>query len=85
MPRISDVEEGRVSQLRPLREDDFGLISTEKGVVVGRGEFLHISLINSLVHGLYLVIAIYAKAGGKNGKFSAVSESSSISAISSES
>jgi len=36
-----------------------------------------------LVHGLLsIVIAIYAKTGGKNGKHSAVSESSSISAVS---
>ena len=31
---------------------------------------------------LSIVIAIYAKTGGKNGKHSAVSESSSISAVS---
>jgi hypothetical protein len=46
-----------VTQLRLLRKGDFGFISTEKGVVVGRGEFLHdISFINYFTHhdGLYL-------------------------------
>ena len=36
-----------------IAEGRFGFISTEKGVVVGRGEFLYISLISSLTQALY--------------------------------
>lgn len=62
-------EEASVTQLRPLLEGDLGFISTEKGAILGRGEFLHDS-VNSLVRGpLSVVITIFAKTGGRNGNY----------------
>ena len=84
VPNLSELSEARVTVLRPLQVDNYGIIVTPAGVMVGRGKFLVSSEPVNAEHNsnVLTVIGLYSKTGGKNGKHSSVGESSNISAIS---
>jgi len=82
VPNFTELSDARITALRPLQVDDYGIIVIPTGVMVGRGKYLIIFKKFNTYSNILAVIALYSKTGGKNGKHSSVSESSNISAIS---
>jgi hypothetical protein len=80
-PRLTELIDAQVTMIRPLKIGDYGFVTTANGVMVGQGNFptIHCSICASLIE--ISVVALYSKTG-KNGKHSAIKESSNIAAVS---
>jgi len=78
VPRLPELIEAWVTVIRPLQVGDFGFVFTANGVMLGHGQF-RVFRRHSFKN--YIVIAMYSKTGGKNGRHSAITESSSIAAV----
>ena len=63
-----------------MQLDDYGFVMTDNGVMLDQGSWIiHASI---RVFNFVLVMGMYSKTGGKNGKHADITESSSISAVS---
>jgi hypothetical protein len=82
VPSLSEVGGARVTLLRPLRINDYGVVFTEQGLRVARGAYLRSYSIEMHFLICGAVIAFYSKTGGKHGKHSSITETSNISTIS---
>jgi hypothetical protein len=82
-PRLMELIDAQVTMIRPLKVGDYGFVTTANGVMVGQGKFSIYSDSCSISSSLteILVVALYTKTG-KNGKHSAINESSNIAAVS---
>ena len=81
---INNVAEACISAVRPLKIGDFGFVYTKNAIMAAQGtipvEFLLVNYL-FILHGL-LVIALYSKMAGKNAKHGAITDSSTIAAVS---
>jgi hypothetical protein len=78
------VADARVTPIRPIKLNDYGIVFTDNGLMIAKGASSSIYLISHIqvYDHLNIVFAMYAKRGGKNGKHEAITESSNISAVS---
>jgi hypothetical protein len=87
VPNLLELVDARVSRMKPIKVDDFGIIWTAEGVRVAKGERLASDWFTRCIEGPSsdmgkLVIALHSKGGGKHGKHEGITESTTITAIS---
>jgi len=84
VPHLREVLDALVSPFSPLKLDVYGFVFTDHGLRIGHGKsnVFKYATSSSIICYYAIVIAIYSKTGGKNGKHAAVTDASNISAVS---
>ncbi|KAI1783947.1 hypothetical protein LXA43DRAFT_902571 [Ganoderma leucocontextum] len=81
---IDVLQEGRVSPMSPLKSDEssFGYVLVGDQICLGHGKFSRLSRLTHASDYLVLVLSVYSKGGGKNGKHAWVPSVDTIGATS---